>query len=310
MTPGAPVLVVRWRAAATLGVTTLVGLAAFFWPFLAQPGSELAHSADAPWLFVLLIALLTALVVAELSGGGLDAKTVAVLGVLAAAGGALRVFSAGTAGLEPMFFLLVMAGRVLGRGVGFVLGALAVLVGAFLTGGVGPWTPFQMIAAAWVGFGAGCLPRATGRPERIILAGYGMVAGLLYGLVMNLWFWPFLTTGVPAVMAFVPGDPVGANLARYGTFYLATSLGWDLPRGVLTAVLVMVAGRPVLASLRRGSRRAAFGAVGQFTEGRGKAACPTPGGVRQPNGTSKPHGDDVIILTSPARIETAETRKP
>jgi energy-coupling factor transport system substrate-specific component len=245
-------------------VTTLVGLAAFLWPFLAQPGSGLAHSADAPWLFVLLIALLTAMVVAELSGGGLDAKTVAVLGVLAAAGGALRVLGAGTAGLEPMFFLLVMAGRVLGRGVGFVLGALAVLVGAFLTGGVGPWAPFQMIAAGWVGFGAGALPRASGRPERVMLAGYGLVSGLLYGLVMNLWFWPFLTSGAPAGMAFVPGDPVAANLSRYAAFYLATSVGWDLPRGVLTAVLVMVAGRPVLASLRRGTRRAAFGATGQF----------------------------------------------
>jgi len=274
--PPAPVLAVRWRAAATLGATTVVGLAAFLWPFLAQPGSGLAHSADAPWLFVLLIALLTTLVVAELSGGGLDAKTVAVLGVLAAAGGALRVLGAGTAGLEPIFFLLVMSGRVLGRGVGFVLGALAVLVGAFLTGGVGPWAPFQMIAAGWVGFGAGSLPRMSGLPERVLLAGYGLVAGLLYGLVMNLWFWPFVTSGASgaiAGMAFVPGDPVVTNLSRYGTFYLATSLGWDLPRGVLTAVLVLVAGRPVLASLRRGTRRAAFGATGQFVPGEaGEAA--------------------------------------
>jgi len=242
-------LAVRWRAAATLAATTLVGLAAFGWPFLAQPRSALAHSADAPWLFVVLLALLTALVVSELSSGGLDAKTVAVLGVLAAAGGALRVLGAGTAGLEPMFF---------------VLGALAVLVGAFLTGGVGPWAPFQMIAAGWVGFGAGALPRASGRTERVILAGYGLVAGLVFGFVMNLWFWPFVTAGTPAGMAFVPGDSVVANLSRYGAFYLATSLGWDLPRGVLTAVLVMVAGRPVLASLRRGTRRAAFGATGQF----------------------------------------------
>lgn len=264
-----PVLAVRWRAAATLAATTLVGLVAFFWPFLAQPGSGLAHNADAPWFFVLLIALLAALVVAELSDGGLDAKTVAVLGVLAAAGGALRVLGAGTAGLEPMFFLLVLAGRVLGRGVGFVLGALAVLVGAFLTGGVGPWAPFQMIAAGWVGFGAGCLPRASGRTERVMLAGYGMAIGLLFGLLMNLWFWPFVSSGAPAGLGFVPGDPVTANLSRYGAFYLATSLGWDLPRGVLTAVLVMVAGRPVLASLRRGTRRAAFGAIGQFAEGHG-----------------------------------------
>jgi len=270
--PHAPVLAVRWRAAATLAATTVVGLAAFLWPFLAQPGSSLAHSADAPWLFVLLIALLTALVVAEMSSGGLDAKTVAVLGVLAAAGGALRVLGGGTAGLEPMFFLLVVAGRVLGRGMGFVLGALAVLVGAFLTGGVGPWAPFQMIAAGWVGFGAGSLPRAGGRPGRLMLAGYGLVAGVLYGLVMNLWFWPFLTAGAPAGTAFVAGDPVSANLARYATFYLATSLGWDLPRGVLTAVLVMVAGRPVLASLRRGTRRAAFGTTGEFVAGQGETA--------------------------------------
>jgi len=178
------------------------------------------------------------------------------------------VLGAGTAGLEPMFFLVVIAGRVLGRGMGFVLGALAVLVGAFLTGGVGPWAPFQMIAAGWVGFGAGSLPRASGRPERVVLACYGLVAGLLYGLVMNLWFWPFLTSGAPAGMAFVPGEPVAANISHYAAFYLATSLSWDLPRGVLTAVLVLVAGRPVLASLRRGTRRAAFGATGQFVRGK------------------------------------------
>ena len=261
---GGPVLAVRWRAAATLATTTVVGLTAFLWPFLARPGSGLAHSSDAPWLFVLLIALLTALVLAELSTGGLDAKTVAVLGVLAAAGGALRVLDPGTAGLEPVFFLMVVAGRVLGRGMGFVLGALAVLVGAFLTGGIGPWAPFQMIAAGWVGFGAGCLPKATGRPERVMLAAYGLAAGLLFGVVMNLWFWPFVTSGLPAAMAFVPGDPVSANLTRYAAFYLATSLAWDLPRGLLTAVLVMVAGRPVLASLRRGTRRAAFGVTGEF----------------------------------------------
>jgi hypothetical protein len=33
-----------------------------------------------------------------------------------------------------------------------------------------------MIAAGWVGFGAGSLPRAGGRPERLMLAGYGLVA--------------------------------------------------------------------------------------------------------------------------------------
>lgn len=254
---------VHWRSALTLATTVLVGVAAFAWPFVVSPDAGLAHSSDAPWLFVLLLALMSALVLAELGSGEMDAKSVAVLGVLAALGGALRVVSAGTAGLEPIFFLLVVGGRVLGRGAGFVLGALAVLVGAFLTGGVGPWAPFQMVAAGLVGLGAGSLPRASGRRELALLATYGLLAGLVYGVVMNLWFWPFATTG-PDGGTFVPGDPLQTNVSRYVAFYLLTSLGWDLPRGVLTAVLVVVAGRPVLGSLRRGARRAAFAAAGCF----------------------------------------------
>jgi energy-coupling factor transport system substrate-specific component len=83
-----------------------------------------------------------------------------------------------------------------------------------------------------------------------------------YGLVMNLWFWPFLggleaTAYSPAIL-FDPGAPVSENLARWLAFSLVTSLGWDIPRGVLTAVLIVIAGRPVLTALERASRRANF----------------------------------------------------
>jgi energy-coupling factor transport system substrate-specific component len=197
---------------------------------------------------------------AEVTAGRLDAKTIAVLGVAAAAGGGLRLLSAGTAGLEPMFFVVIVAGRVLGPGVGFVSGALAVTTGALLTGGVGPWLPFQMICAGGIGLGAGLLPaRAGGRAERWVLAAYALVTGLVFGLFMNLWFWPFLGAGSPSGMGFVPGAPLTENLAHYGLFYLATSLAWDLPRGVLNAVLVVLAGPALLRVFRRGARRAAFG---------------------------------------------------
>lgn len=284
-----PLLRVRPAPALALLGASLVGVAAFGWPFLAAADSVLAHQADAPWLFVLLLALLGAVVTAELTAGGLDAKTVALLGVLASVGGALRVLGAGTAGLEPMFFLLVLAGRVIGPGAGFLLGGLSVLVGGFLTGGIGPWVPFQMFAAGWLTLGAALLPAASGRTERVLLAGYGLVAGLGYGVVMNLWFWPFLAGGAPDGAAFVAGDPVGDNLARYAVFYLATSLGWDLPRGLLTAVLVLVAGGPVLATLRRGVRRASFGvAAPQVPPARPLpdpgAGPPGPRAVRRPVG--------------------------
>ena len=111
----------RWRAAAAMGLVMVVGFVAFAWPFLAVPGSgsaRLGHGTDASFIFVALMGLLCLVLLAELTSGGVDAKGIAVLGVLAAAAGALRVLSAGTAGLEPMFFLLVIAGRVLGASKG------------------------------------------------------------------------------------------------------------------------------------------------------------------------------------------------
>ena len=83
---------------------------------------------------------------AELTSGGLDAKAVAMLGVLAAVGAALRPLGAGAGGIETVFFLLVLAGRVFGPGFGFVLGSTTLFASALITGGVGPWLPFQMLA--------------------------------------------------------------------------------------------------------------------------------------------------------------------
>ena len=253
----------RSRATVALTVVSAVGLLAFTWPLFVQPGSSLAGRSDAPWLFVLLLPLLLGVVLAEIADGGMDAKSVAVLGVLAAVGAALRPLGGGVAGFEPVFFLLVIAGRALGRGFGLVLGSVTLFASALLTAGVGPWLPFQMLAAGWVGFLAGCLPRATGRAEVALLTAYGAAAGLGYGLLMNMWLWPF-TLGLDSSISYVPGDPITANLARFLAFTLVTSLGFDVPRALLTAALVAVAARPVLLALRRASRRAEFEAVATF----------------------------------------------
>src|SRR5262249_19733797 len=146
----------------------------------ASDAAGLPHSTDAPWLFVALLPLLLAVLFAEIADGSLDAKGVALLGVLAACGAALRPFGSGATGFTAVFFLMVPAGRVLGRGFGFVLGAVTLFASALLTAGVGPWLPFQMVAAGWVGFGAGCLPRAHGKVELAMLATYAALAGLLY----------------------------------------------------------------------------------------------------------------------------------
>ncbi|WP_367126521.1 ECF transporter S component [Streptomyces phytohabitans] len=254
------------RSVAALALVSATGVAAFGWPLLADSASGLAHARDAPWLFAALLPLLLAVAVATVADAGLDAKAVAMLGVLAAAGAALRPLGAGTAGLEPMFFLMVLSGRVLGPGFGFVLGAVSMCASALLTGGVGPWLPFQMLSMGWVSMGAGLLPRPDtlrGRPELLLLAAYGAVASVLYGTAMNLQGWTYIA-GLGSGVSFVPGDPLGANLSRFLAYVLATSLGWDLPRAALTVVLTLTVGGAVLKALRRATRRAAFDAPVAF----------------------------------------------
>ena len=92
---------------------------------------------------------------------------------------------------------MVLSGRVLGPGFGFVLGSVTMFASALLTGGVGPWMPFQMLSMGWFSMGAGLLPgpgsrrrsRAgggCGRAELLMLAAYGFLAAFAYGTVMNL----------------------------------------------------------------------------------------------------------------------------
>ncbi|MFD6974891.1 ECF transporter S component [Streptomyces sp. NPDC059979] len=269
--PASPARPVRIgpRAAAALVLVTLIGIAAFGWPLLADQQSGLAHSQDAPWLFAALLPLLVAVVVATIADSGMDAKAVAMLGVLAAVGAALRPLGAGTAGLEPMFFLMVLSGRVLGPGFGFVLGSVTMFASALLTGGVGPWMPFQMLAMGWFSLGAGLLPgpeRIRGRAELLMLAAYGCAGAFAYGAVMNLQGWVIIqdmTLGI----SFHPGEPVAANLARFVAYYLATSVGWDLGRAALTVVLTLTLGATLLKALRRATRKAAFDPPVSFDPG-------------------------------------------
>ena len=261
MTTAARPLRFRRRTALLLAATSLFGVASFAWPLVvsASANANAAHSGDAPWILLALLPLLLAILIGEIADGALDAKAIAMLGVLAACGSVLRLASPGVAGFEPTFFLLIPAGRVLGRGFGFVLGAVTLFASALLTGGVGPWLPFQMFGAAWIGFGAGSLPRCRGRREIGLLVAYTAVAALAYGALLNLWFWP-LELGGQTRISYVPSAGLPTNLHHFLVFDATTSLGFDIPRAVVNGLLVAVLGPAVLATLRRAARRAAFDA--------------------------------------------------
>lgn len=255
-----PALPLRPRSAIVLAVASLAGLAMFSWPLLLQPDPGTSR-VDQPFVFMALLPVVVAVVVAELTEGGLDSKSLAVLGVLTAVNAALRPLGAGTAGVELTFFLLILAGRVFGAGFGFALGCTSLFASALLTSGVGPWLPFQMLCAAWVGMGAGLLPRRPrGRAEIAMLVAYGVVTAYLYGFLMNLMSWPFqlgiATPGADSGLQMVPGDPVLENLHRFVVYTLVTSTwGWDTGRALTTAVCLLVLGPALLTTLRRAVRR-------------------------------------------------------
>jgi energy-coupling factor transport system substrate-specific component len=238
----------------------------FCWPlFVRVAPDQLGHTSDAPLLFVLLLPVLVTVVLASFAERGMDSKALAMLGVLSAINAALRPLGAGVAGIETVFFLLVLAGRVFGPGFGFVLGCTSMFTSALLTAGVGPWLPFQMLASAWIGLGAGLLPRGVrGRAEIVLLVVYGAAAAYVFGALMTLWFWPF-SVGAGTDLSFVPGASALDNLRRFFLFSLSTSaLGWDTGRAITNAVAIAVLGPAVLAALRRTARRATFGAPVTF----------------------------------------------
>lgn len=258
-TPSAVAVPIRLRSALVLGAASVAGLLMLCWPLLLRVPA--GARVDPPFLFLVLLPLVIVVVLAEFGEGGMDARVLAILGVLSAVNAVLRGLGAGTAGIELVFFLLILAGRVFGPGFGFVLGCTSLFASALMTAGVGPWLPFQMLLSAWIGMGAGLLPRRLrGRAEIALLVVYGVVASYAFGLLMNLSSWPFalgiVVPGHEGSLSYVAGAPLLDNLQRFAVYTVLTSTGsWDTGRAITTSIALVLLGPAILTTLRRASRR-------------------------------------------------------
>jgi len=253
----------RLLNAAILTVASLIGLGSFLYPFFVpQQGAGFnitAHAQDAPLVFVLLVVLCLGAVLGSLSAGLLNAKLIAVLGVLTAVNAVLRGVE-GPGGFTLIFVLPILCGHAYGPVFGFLLGALSMGVSAFIGFGVGPWLPYQMFSAGWVGLLSGLLPRLERHPhlEAVMLAIWGFFLGFAYGALMNIYFWPYLFSPAQSALYWQPGLTLAETLRRYALFYGLTSLWWDLACAIGNLVLVLLLAAPVLRLLRRFQRRFFF----------------------------------------------------
>jgi energy-coupling factor transport system substrate-specific component len=251
-------------------LANLIGALAYLYPFwlpvqtLANEGS--GHAGDALIVFGLLVSLCLLVMLADMAGGAVNPKIIAVLGVLTAINAVARLAEnilPLPAGFSPIFLLIILVGYCYGPRLGFLLGAFTIMVSALLGAGVGPWLPYEMLAAAWVGLSAGWLGKlGVGeqgeRVEGIVLLTFGALWGFLYGAITNLYFWPFV---IAEGGSWAPGLSPGEILQRYAGFYLATSLLWDVMAALGNVALLAVLGPPLLRALRRFRRRFQFEVV-------------------------------------------------
>lgn len=237
-------------------ISGALGVLAFLSPFLlsatVSSSAEAVQNQIAPLFTVGLVGLSVMALLVELQGDTLSAKTVALLGVMIAFVSVLRLIEFAipvAGGFSPVFAPIILVGYVFGARFGFLMGALGMLASSLVTGGVGPWLPFQMFSAGWAGMTAGWLPHVNRRLDVALLCVFGFVWGILYGAMVNLYFWPFATG--PAEQVWQQGMRIGDTLAHYTAFYVVTSLAWDLVRAAGNVAMLLMMAAPLSKVLDR-----------------------------------------------------------
>ena len=255
--------IVRFKGASlfALVATSTVSAIGFLWPFFIS--EKQGHP---QWIFLLATPFALLLLLISVSNKSLDSKSVALLAVLSALIAALRPMGTGAVGIEPMWFVLILAARVFGASFGFLLGTISMFLSAILTGGLGPWVAYQSFAAGWIGLGVALIPKKVkGKMEIAALACYGIIAAEFFGIVMDLQFWPW-TLGADTQLSYRAGAPLGENFSHFISYHFLSSMAWDIPRAIFTASLILLTAKPVLHTLRRAHTRAAFMTPIEFIE--------------------------------------------
>jgi len=135
------------------------------------------------WAFVSLAVTAAALIL-FLCGferkkiGSRRAVVVAVMVALSVVGRFIPMF-------KPVTALTIITAMYIGGEAGFLVGALSAVISNFYFG-QGPWTPFQMFAWGLIGLIAGLLAERL-KKSRVLLLLYGLISGVAFSLIMDIW---------------------------------------------------------------------------------------------------------------------------
>ena len=155
-------------------------------PFLLIPALVLSGALLFDQQRYLILSLGVAVLALVLFASGVERKNIgsrrmvltAIMTALAVVGRFIPLF-------KPITAICVITAMYLGAEAGFLCGSMSVLISNIYFG-QGPWTPFQMLGFGLIGLIAGYLSRALIQ-HRILLLGYGVLAGIAYSMIMDIW---------------------------------------------------------------------------------------------------------------------------
>ena len=138
---------------------------------------------------------------------------------------------------KPVTAIVVLTAVYLGSSAGFLTGSFSALISNFYFG-QGPWTPFQMLAWGIIGFLAGILRNKL--KNRITLSLYGVFAGILYSVILELW----------NVLWYSNSFDINLYLA-----FLLSSLPHTAIYAVSNVIFLMLMYKPIGSKLKRAEQR-------------------------------------------------------
>ena len=114
------------------------------------------------------------------------AREIVLISVMTAFSVAGRFIFAFIPFFKPVTAIVVISAMHFGPQAGFMTGAMSALISNIYFG-QGAWTPFQMLCWGLIGFIAGLLNKKGLLEKAVPLCVYGVFAGCVYSLVMDVW---------------------------------------------------------------------------------------------------------------------------
>lgn len=155
-----------------------------------------------------------------------SSKKVTLIAVMVALSVVGRFVFAPIPGFKPVTAMVVITAIYFGPEAGFLTGALTAIISNMYFS-QGPWTPFQMFVWGIIGFIAGLLSNKALLNNRILLSVYGVVAGIGFSLVMDIWtvlsidngfntarYMAIVSTSVPFMVEYAISNVIFLNIIK------------------------------------------------------------------------------------------------